>query len=80
MRESDESFSAGKNSHRKKNSEKRVGIRRTARHTEHVQEGNGPTSEPQWEGGGSVTVLETIGLLNLLAVVIFGVIQAMKKK
>ena len=31
------------------------------------------------EGGDSMTTLEIIGLLNLLAVVVFGVIQALKK-
>lgn len=31
------------------------------------------------EGGDSMTALEIIGLLNLIAVVVFGVIQALKK-
>ena len=33
-----------------------------------------------YKGGDNVTVLETLALLNLLAVVIFGVISAMTKK
>ena len=32
------------------------------------------------KGGDNVTVLETLALLNLIAVVIFGVIQAITKK
>lgn len=40
------------------------------------QEGNGLTSS---KGGEQMTVLEIIGLLNLLAVVIFGVISITKK-
>ncbi len=35
---------------------------------------------PPYIGGDNVTVLETLALLNLLAVVIFGVINVTKKK
>ena len=38
------------------------------------------TAWPPYIGGDSVTVLETLALLNLLAVVIFGVINVTKKK
>ena len=38
------------------------------------------TARPPYIGGDNVTVLETLALLNLLAVVIFGVISAMTKK
>ena len=38
------------------------------------------TAQPPYIGGDDVTVLETLALLNLLAVVIFGVISAMTKK
>ena len=41
------------------------------------REGNGLAP---YIGGDSVTVLETLALLNLLAVVIFGVINVTKKK
>ena len=42
------------------------------------QEGNGSASW-RYIGGDAMTALEVIGLLNLLAVVIFGVINATKK-
>lgn len=42
------------------------------------QEGNGEASYIR--GGDNMTVLEVIALLNLLAVVIFGVINVTKKK
>ena len=38
------------------------------------------TAWPPYIGGDDVTVLETLALLNLLAVVIFGVISTMTKK
>jgi hypothetical protein len=38
------------------------------------------TAWPPYIGGDGVTVLETLALLNLLAVVIFGVINVTKKK
>ena len=38
------------------------------------------TARPPTKGGDNMTVLEAIGLLNLLAVVIFGVINITKKK
>ena len=41
----------------------------------------GTANPPNHEGevGDSMTTLEILGLLNLLAVVVFGVIQALKK-
>ncbi len=42
------------------------------------QEGNGEASYIR--GGDNMTVLEVLALLNLLAVVIFGVINITKKK
>lgn len=44
----------------------------------HCQEGNGKASYIR--GGDNMTVLEVLSLLNLLAVVIFGVINVTKKK
>jgi hypothetical protein len=38
------------------------------------------TARPPRIGGGGVTALETLALLNLLAVVIFGVLNVTKKK
>lgn len=38
------------------------------------------TARPPYIGGDNVTVLETLALLNLLAVVIFGVINTMTKR
>lgn len=38
------------------------------------------TARPPYIGGDNVTVLETLALLNLIAVVVFGVINVTKKK
>ena len=40
----------------------------------------GTAQPPTSEGGDNMTVLEILSLLNLLAVVIFGVINVTKKK
>ena len=38
------------------------------------------TAQPPYIGGDSVTVLETLALLNLIAVVVFGVINVTTKR
>jgi len=43
-----------------------------------IRKGSGKVVPPK--GGDNVTVLEILALLNLLAVVIFGVIDITKKK
>ena len=59
-----------------KTGESRLDIRRGIGYNNPRHEGNGLTSK----GGDNVTVLETLALLNLIAVVVFGVISVMAKK
>ena len=40
----------------------------------------GTARPPTYEGGDNVTILEVLALLNLIAVVVFGVINASTKK
>lgn len=44
-----------------------------------ISKRRGRLSLPGLGGGDAMTLLETLALLNLLAVVIFGVINALKK-
>ncbi len=57
--------------------DKILGVKRQTTKIRGKQEGNGSTS--LLKGGDNMTVLEVLGLLNLLAVVIFGVISVTKK-